>query len=185
MRFAKHIRQMLLPLYTSGKARTSLQNAAYGSAEYVALPLMMLLATPYLLHRMGLPQYGLWIVATAAITSSSSISTGFGDAALKYAAAYRSKNDPERVADVLRVNLTINLVLGTGLALVIWFASPLAAQHIPTLSPALQSVAVQVFRIASLILVARSIESVFVAALKLTSHTDRQCKSILRRESRP
>ena len=166
MKIVQHLEHLSLPFRATGAARSSLRNALYGSAEYIALPLTMLLATPYLLHRMGLPQYGLWMVATAAITSSSYISTGFGDAALKYAAAYRGKNDPERVAEILRVNLTINLVLGTLLALGIWFVSPLAVRHIPTLTPALQSTAVPVFRISAFVLVVRSIESVFVAALR-------------------
>jgi O-antigen/teichoic acid export membrane protein len=166
MKIVQHLEQLSLPFRAPGAARSSLRNALYGSAEYIALPLTMLLATPYLLHRMGLAQYGLWMVATAAITSSSYISTGFGDAALKYAAAYRGKNDLERVAEILRVNLTINLVLGTGLAIAIWLASPLAVRHIPTLTPALQSTAIPVFRISAFVLVVRSIESVFVAALR-------------------
>ena len=166
MKLTEHFERLLLPFRVPGKARSSLRNALYGSAEYIALPLTMLLATPYLLHHMGLAQYGLWMVATAAITSSSSLSTGFGDAALKYAAAYRGKNDFGRVADILRVNLSINLALGTVLGLVIWYAAPLAVRHIPTLSGDLQSIAVPVFRISSFVLIARSVESVFVAALK-------------------
>ncbi len=166
MKLFEQLRRRILPFCVPGKAQSSLRNALYGAAEYVVLPLTMLLATPYLLHRLGLAQYGLWMVATAAITSSSFISTGFGDAALKYAAAYRGKNEPERVADILRVNLTINLVLGTGLAIAIWYASPYAVRHIPALTPALQSAAIPVFRISSFVLIARSIESVFVAALR-------------------
>jgi O-antigen/teichoic acid export membrane protein len=134
--------------------------------EYIALPLTLLLATPYLLHRLGPPQYGLWMVATAAITSSSFISTGFGDAALKYAATYRGKNDHDKVSRTLSVNLTINVALGTVLALAIWFSAPIAVQHISTFTPALQRVALPVFRIASMILLVRSVESVFVAALR-------------------
>jgi O-antigen/teichoic acid export membrane protein len=150
----------------SGEARTSMRNSLYGAAEYVALPLAMLLATPFLLRRLGPAQYGLWMLATAAVTSSGLISTGFGDAALKYAATYRGKNDRKRLEDTLRVNLTINLVLGAALALIIWHSSPLAVRHLFKGDPAVQRSALAVFRIASMILLIRSVEGVFVGALR-------------------
>jgi O-antigen/teichoic acid export membrane protein len=134
--------------------------------EYIALPIAMLLATPFLLHRLGSAQYGLWMFATAAITSSSFISTGFGDAALKYVATYRGANDRAKVADTLRVNLTINLALGSLLAVSIWYGAPFAVHYISLLTPDLQTAAVAVFRIGSVVLLVRSIESVFVAALR-------------------
>lgn len=104
-------RAAVAALRTSAAGRSSLRNAFYGAAEYVAMPVTMLLATPFLLHRLGVASYGLWMLTTAAITSSSFISTGFGDAALKYAAAYRGQSDHKRLEDTLRVSLTINLVL--------------------------------------------------------------------------
>jgi O-antigen/teichoic acid export membrane protein len=153
-------------LKSSASARASFRNGVYGAAEYVAMPLTMLLATPFLLHRLGALQYGLWMLATAAVTSSSFISTGFGDAALKYAASYRGKNDRKRLEDTIRVNLTINLVLGSALALVIWYLSPLAVRHLFKIEPTLQRSALTVFRIASAILLIRSVEGVFVGALR-------------------
>ena len=113
-------RQRIEALRDSARARASLRNALYGAGEYVALPLTMLLAAPFLLHRLGLSQYGLWMLATAAVTSTNLISTGFGDAALKYASMYRGKNDRKRLEDTLRVNLAINLILGGMLALLMW-----------------------------------------------------------------
>src|ERR1700756_5299004 len=121
----------------STRARSSLRNGLYGASEYVVMPITLLLATPFLLHRLGSAQFGLWMVANAAITSSGFISTGFGDGALKYAAAYRGSNDGNRVRETLRVNLTINLALGTILALVMWYSSP-AAAHLLSLPSSLQ-----------------------------------------------
>jgi hypothetical protein len=58
------IQQQLGTLRNSANARSSLRNAVYGAGDYVALPLTMLLAAPFLLHRLGLPQFGLWMLAT-------------------------------------------------------------------------------------------------------------------------
>src|ERR1700760_3418140 len=99
----KALRIRLASLRDSASARSNLRNSFYGAAEYVAVPLTMLLATPFLLHRLGAARYGLWMLATAAITNSTFISAGFGDGALKYAASYRGKNDRQRLEETLRV----------------------------------------------------------------------------------
>lgn len=130
------------------------------------MPLTMLLAAPFLLHRLGLSQYGLWMLATAAVTSTNLISTGFGDGALKYASMYRGKNDRKRLEDTLRVNLSINLVLGSTLALLMWSASPVAVCSLFKIDPPLQAAAIVAFRIGSAILVVRCVESVMIAALR-------------------
>jgi len=159
------IHKRLSLLRGSERARSALRNSLYGAAEYVAMPLTLLLATPFLLHRLGPPRYGLWMLATAAITSSTFISAGFGDAALKYAATYRGKNDRAALEDTLRVNLTINLILGTLLAASIWFSSPLVV-HLFKIDPALEGDGLAVFRLGSVILLVRSVESVFIGALR-------------------
>ena len=159
-------RQQLGPLRNSARARASLRNALYGAGEYVALPLTMLLAAPFLLHRLGLSQYGLWMLATAAVTSTNLISTGFGDGALKYASMYRGKNDRKRLEDILGVNLAINLILGGMLALLMWVGSPFAVRSLFKIDLSLQAAAVTAFRIGSAILIVRCVESVLIAALR-------------------
>jgi O-antigen/teichoic acid export membrane protein len=158
--------QQLQALRGSASTRASLRNSLYGAGEYVALPLTMLLAAPLLLHRLGLQQYGLWMLATAAVSSTNLVSTGFGDAALKYASMYRGTNDRKRMEASLHVNLAINLVLGGVLALVMWCGSAFAAQRLFKIEQSLQAAAVTAFRIGSLILLVRCVESVLVAALR-------------------
>ena len=162
----RRTKKNLLALRGSVRAQANLRNATYGVGEYVVLPLTMLLAAPFLLHRLGLPQYGLWMLVTATITSSGFISTGFGDAALKYAATYRGRNDRKRLEETLHVNLMINLILGSALALLIWYGSPFAVHGVFKIEPALQRAGLTVFRIGVVILLVRSVESVFVGALR-------------------
>lgn len=142
------------------------RNAFYGAAEYIALPLTMLLATPFLLRRLGSVQFGLWMLASAAVTSSNLISTGFGDAALKYASLYRNHTDSGRFEHTIRVNVTINLLLGGVFALILWLAAPFAAASIFKIDLPLRGDAITAFRIGSAVLLARCIESVLIGALR-------------------
>ena len=152
-------------IWSSASGRSG-RNAFYGAAEYIALPLTMLLATPFLLRRLGSVQFGLWMLASAAVTSSNLISTGFGDAALKYASLYRGQKDGERFEHTIRVNVTINLLLGGVFAILLWAVAPFAAASIFKIDLPLRGDAIASFRIGSALLLARCVESVLTGALR-------------------
>jgi O-antigen/teichoic acid export membrane protein len=141
-------------------------NGAFGIAEYVSQPLGLLLAAPYLLRHMGAAQFGVWVLASAAVNSGNVLSSGFGDAAVKYVSMYRGRRDMEGVARVVRGMLSINLALSGLLAGVLWVVSPLAAAHVPHLDGGLRAACTQSFRIGSLLLVVRSLDGVFANAMR-------------------
>jgi hypothetical protein len=64
-------------LWASRNFRESAGNAFYSVAEYIAQPLSMLLAAPFLVHRLGLNQYGIWMLVSAIL---GSMGTGHGSA---------------------------------------------------------------------------------------------------------
>jgi len=66
--------------------KAHLSNAAYGVLDYAAHPLGMLLAAPMLLQHLGVAQYGVWVVATAVVSTGGVIASGFGDANIQYVA---------------------------------------------------------------------------------------------------
>lgn len=151
---------------SSVRARSSLCNALNSVADYIAQPLGMLVAARFLLHRLGFSQYGLWMLAAAAISSASLVSTGFGDGALKYASMYRGLENRAKLEQILRVNLTINLILSSMLAVMIWYVSPFAAGSWFKIDVSMKAAAATAFRIGSVILIVRSVESVFIGALR-------------------
>jgi hypothetical protein len=51
--------------------RRTLLNGAYAVAEYISQPLGLLLAAPYLLHHLGAAQFGVWVLASAAVNSGN------------------------------------------------------------------------------------------------------------------
>src|ERR1700756_1599701 len=87
--FGKYLRG----LANSRHFRESASNSAYSVAEYIALPLCMLVAAPFLVHHLGLPQYGIWMLVSSILGSVGILSTGFGDATVKYVSAYRAKKN--------------------------------------------------------------------------------------------
>jgi O-antigen/teichoic acid export membrane protein len=141
-------------------------NAFYGVADYLALPIGMLLAAPFLLRHLGTGQYGVWILATAAVSSGGVVSGSFGDAAIKYVGECRGREDMSGVMRIVRNMLSINLTLSGIVAIALWFLAPSVTRHIVTSDLGLQATCLKSLRIGSGLLLVKSIESVFISALR-------------------
>lgn len=151
---------------SSRNFRESAGNAVYSVAEYVAQPLSMLVAAPFLVHKLGLPQYGIWMLVSAILGSMGILSTGFGDATVKYVSTYRGQNNQAGVERTIRATLTINVLLGGLFGLLVWVVAPFSVEHIFKIEPLFYAASIWAIRISALILVIRSVESVFVSTLR-------------------
>src|SRR5271156_5407219 len=102
--------------------REHLSNAAY--------PVAMIVSAPALLKHLGVEQYGIWIVTTAALNTGGIIASGFGDANIQYIAGARSQGDANLLLRAVRSMLGINLLLGGALAVISWVLAPFAVGHV-------------------------------------------------------
>ena len=97
--------------------RTHLSNAAYGILDYGAYPIGMLAVAPVVLHHLGAAQYGVWAVATAAVSTGGVVASGFGDANIQHVASRRGLGEQGALEPAVRSLMGINLVLGAALAI--------------------------------------------------------------------
>jgi O-antigen/teichoic acid export membrane protein len=141
-------------------------NAIYGVADYLALPIGMLLAAPFLLKHLGTAQYGIWILASAAVSSGGILSGSFGDAVIKYVGECRGRNDWLGVVRIVRNMISINLALSGTLAAILWCLAPYITRHIVKADVGLQTICLQSLRIGSGLLLIKSIDSVFISTLR-------------------
>jgi len=153
-------------LRSSRNVRENAGNAFYSVAEYIAQPAAMLLAAPFLVHRLGLAQCGIWMLVNTILGSMGILSTGFGDATVKYVSAYRGQKNDAGVERTIRATLTINTALGTLFGALVWAMAPFAVYHIFKIEPEFHAASIQAIRISAAILVLRSVESVFVSTLR-------------------
>ena len=141
-------------------------NAFYGVTDYVVQGLAMLAAARFLVRHLGLSQYGLWMLATAVIAGMESLSSGFGDATIKFASKYRGRDDRAGVERVIRANLAINGSLGSVLALFVILGSGFAIRHIFKVEPQQYTLSIRMLQIAGITLLIRSLENVFSNTLR-------------------
>jgi len=146
--------------------RSALCNGAIGMLEYLAQPLGLLLSAPYLLRHLGSAQFGVWVLAGAAVNGGNTISSGFGDAAIRFVAMYRGCEDRSGVEQAVRVTLAINLVLGGAVAIAIWLLAPFIAIRAAHGNQPLAFSCTASLRIGSLLLVVRSVDSVLGCTLR-------------------
>jgi O-antigen/teichoic acid export membrane protein len=142
--------------------RVHLSNAAYGVLDYVAYPVGMLVVAPLALRNLGVAQFGVWMLANAALTSGSVIASGFGDANIRYVSARRGGNDQTGLLRAVRSTMGIHIALGAAIALIAWIFAP-AAARIASSSAELRIECLWSLRIASLLILARAIETVCVS----------------------
>jgi O-antigen/teichoic acid export membrane protein len=143
--------------------RAHLSNAAYGVLDYAAYPVAMLAAAPALLHHLGVAQYGVWVVCTAAVSTGAIIAAGFGDANIQYVASMNSLGNKEATLHAVRSMLGINLLLGCVFALISLAFVPMISHHVAALSGSLYQACLWSLRIASVLMLVRAIESVCVS----------------------
>jgi O-antigen/teichoic acid export membrane protein len=143
--------------------RRHFANAAYGVLDYVSYPLGMLMVAPIVLHKLGPAEYGLWAISTAVISAGGILASGFCDANIQRVARLRGSNNNASMQHTVRSMLGINLVFGSALGLIAWFAAPFAARHISVSHPAQFRDCLICMRIASVLILVRAIESVTVS----------------------
>ncbi len=144
--------------------RAHLSNAAYGLLDYAAYPAIMLVATPTLLHHLGVAPFGIWLIANAAVGAGSIVSSGFGDAVIQRVATLRATGDPDGIRKVIANVLAINLALGGALAIILWTLIPFVTGRVTHFDPTLRSSCLWSLRIGALLIVLKSVESVFICA---------------------
>jgi O-antigen/teichoic acid export membrane protein len=143
--------------------RAHFSNAVYGVLDYVAYPAGMLVVAPIALRNLGTAQYGVWMIANAALSVGSIMASGFGDANIRYVSMARGGNDKVRVLDAVRSAMAIHIALGVTIALIAWALSPAAAVRVALSNAAVRIECLWSLRIASLLILARAVETVCVS----------------------
>lgn len=147
----------------SRSAKASIVNGAFGVLDYMVQPLAMLAAAPVLIRHLGMSQYGVLMLAIATVGAGNLFAASFGDAAVKHVSACRK--DPEAVKAIVRSVLLINICLGGMIAILLYLSAP-ALVGLMKIDSSLQVAGARALRVGAVILLVRSIESVFVGVLR-------------------
>lgn len=160
------IGRQILVLRRSRIFHGSLSNSAYSLMEYIAQPALMLVSAPFLVGRLGLDRYGIWMLVASFTGTVGIFQIGLGDATIKYVSAYKGRNDSAGVSRILSGTLALSGLLGALAAVVLLAGAPFLVHHVFRIEAANYTEAIRAIQIGGLILWIQGIFQVFANALK-------------------
>lgn len=107
-----------------------LRNLIWGTFEYLFYPLLMLVATPFLLRSLGTEGFGLWMVVMAVTGLGGVAGMGMGAATIAYVARFRGNGDATGALVAVRQILSLTLAGAAIFSLVICALSPFLASRV-------------------------------------------------------
>ncbi len=140
---------LLVRFCNSTDALHSTRNAVASSLDFMATPILWLVATPFLIPALGDTRYGLWLLVNGLIGFGGVMSFGLVDTSIKFIAKYRARNDMTRVAAIVRTISTAYAILGSVGGICLWCASRFLAERVfKGTSPEHALLAVTAFKLA-------------------------------------
>jgi len=162
----QEIGRQVLDLRRSRIFRGSVSNSTYSLLEYIFQPALMVVSAPYLVGRLGLDRYGIWMLVSSFTGTIGIFQIGLGDATIKYVSAYRGRNDTAGVSRIISGTLALSGLLGALPAFILFLAAPFLVHHIFRIDPSDYTEAIRAIQIGGLILWIQGIYQVFSNALK-------------------
>lgn len=144
-----------------------LRNSFWTFSDLALYPLLMIVATPLFISKLGAEQYGLWMMLTVVVQLMNALNFGVGDSTIKYTSAGLALNQQKEIADVVNRNVSLGVIL----TLITTLLGVLAAFFIErfeilAIPKADYTITVQVLVLFSLSAGLKFIEQVFLSVLK-------------------
>jgi O-antigen/teichoic acid export membrane protein len=162
----QHIGRQVLSLRHSRVFHGTASNSAYSLIEYIAQPALMLVSAPFLVGRLGLDRYGIWMLVSSFTGTVGIFQIGLGDATIKYVSAYKGRSDTAGVSRIISGTLALCGLLGALPALVLFLGAPFLVHHVFRINPSNYLEAIRAIQIGGLILWIQGIFQVFSNTLK-------------------
>jgi len=145
--------------------KTKLAASAWAILEYLCYPLLLFLATPYLLRTLGAEGFGYWMLLTATVGFGSVLNTGTSAATIKQVSAGNNHPSKEYIGNIINTSLTIALAGGGLLGVLILFIYGLAGDVLFS-KMGNSSLVLLTGVVAALLIWIEQIDNVFSSALK-------------------
>ena len=139
------------------------RNAAYNTISMVALALVGLACSPYIVHHLGASSYGVFLLVSPVVGYFAMLDLGLVQAVTKYASEYYGRGDMERLGRLIGTANLLYLGLGSVGATLILALTGVLVTRVLNIDLGLRSDAYFCFYLAALGLLVNMLLSVFNA----------------------
>jgi O-antigen/teichoic acid export membrane protein len=121
-----------------------------------------ILTVPILIHIIGIEEYGLWVLVSAAVGLIALADTGFSMSTTIFIARDLANQDNDGIVETLTVIIGAMLLLATLISLMFFWGADILADLFPTLQEPQRVVAQQALQISGLVIWTRMLQQIFV-----------------------
>jgi len=146
--------------------KRSARNASWNTIDYFVMPVLLLATTPFLVHRLGIEQYGIWMLVNSLAGMMGIVNPCFGDAAIKFVAHYRARNEIAGALRIARTVFTIYVFWASITFAIIYLAAPFLINYVFKVDVGMRAIAVTAIRLGGAAFALRFFESVCSSTLR-------------------
>lgn len=90
-----------------------LKNSVWTFVDLALFPILVIIATPIFISKLGIEQYGLWMLVGTVTLIINLLNFGIGDSVIKLISQYRATNNQEMIQHTFGCNFSLSLLLFT------------------------------------------------------------------------
>lgn len=151
------------------KKKSAKNNVVWSVIDYSILPVLMITATPILIHAIGLENFGVLMLINALVGFGALLNFGFGDTILKFVSQYLSTGQKTQAANVSCVILVLALSSSLLIGSLFYISIP---QIIPLLNMEKVELIETTLEYSTLLLIFKLLEAVFLAIIRAALRYD-------------
>jgi O-antigen/teichoic acid export membrane protein len=91
--------------------RQLIRNSVWTFLEITLYPLLMIVATPVFIAKLGIDQYGLWMLINTIALGINFFNVGVGDTNIRLISRHRAENNSDAIRTVFRFNFSLSVFL--------------------------------------------------------------------------
>src|SRR5688500_489171 len=88
-----------------------LRNSIWTFLEFALYPLLMIIATPVFINRLGIEMYGLWMLINTITLAINALNIGVGDTNIRLISKYRAEDNHAMIHKVFHYNFSLSIFL--------------------------------------------------------------------------
>ncbi|UTW63410.1 hypothetical protein KFE98_04415 [bacterium SCSIO 12741] len=105
----------------------SFQNAFWSVLEVIIYPLVLLLATPFFIEKLGVEMYGLWMLINGSLAFLDILGFGVNETLIKFISAYVVKDQHQKIIDLVATLfpiLLLSVIVGISAGVLFYVVKP-------------------------------------------------------------
>src|SRR3954469_12927835 len=88
-----------------------IKNSVWTFLEFTLYPVLMIVATPFFIGKLGIEQYGLWMLVNTITLGINVLNIGVGDSNIRLISKHRAEQKYDLIKRVFNYNFSLSLFL--------------------------------------------------------------------------